>query len=267
MLQKEDLAHQPDESISNSRKWFKRLTIIFIAVLLLTMFGLGGYWLGAKQQQFLPPGLRTDPESNQLLTASPVQQLQSSHSKESVYSNKFDPQQILSLISFYNSKGTKKFLIHYIPDKNQGGYRSIYLADTTLDWQSGVKVIDVDFQDIGNSPFVSYGTERKYIAIELAGTDTADLAIADENGKLITKNVLKTNNFKFKEQGLLSYLMSFDQWDSPDTFWAQASPYGSPSDPDRPKLKLLVDAKTGSIIESSKLCPQSQDLSSKVLPH
>jgi hypothetical protein len=182
-------------------------------------------------------------------------------------SNKFDPQRILSLVSFYNSKGTKKFLIHYIPDKNQRGYSSIYLADATLDWQSGVKVIDIDFQGIGNSPFVSYGTERKYIAIALEGTDTLDLAIADENGKLITKSVLETNNSKFKNQDLTSYLLRFDRWDMPDTFWAQASPYGSPSDPDRPQLKLSVDAKTGRIIESSKLCPQSRDLSSKVLPH
>jgi hypothetical protein len=141
------------------------------------------------------------------------------------------------------------------------------LADTTLDWQSRVRVIDVDFLDIGSSPFVSYGTERKYIAIDLAGTDTANLAIADENGKLITKNVLETNNFKFKDQNLLSYLVNFKRWDSPDTFWATALPYGSPSDPDRPQLKLLVDAKTGRIIDSFKLCPQSQDLSSKALPH
>jgi hypothetical protein len=54
MLQKEDLAHQPDQPVLNSPKWPKQLTIILTSVLLLTMFGLGGYWLGARQQQSLP---------------------------------------------------------------------------------------------------------------------------------------------------------------------------------------------------------------------
>jgi hypothetical protein len=195
MLQKEDLGHQSDQPVSNSPKWIKKLTLILTSVLLLSVFGIGGYWLGAGQQQSIPTGILT----NQSLTATPVQQLQSSQSKGTVDSDKFDLQRILKLVSFYDLKRTKKFLVHYITDKNQGGYSSVFIADTTLDLNSAVKIVDMDFQDIGNSPFVSYGSERKYIAIELEGTDTKDLAIADENGKLITKNVLETNNFKFKE--------------------------------------------------------------------
>jgi hypothetical protein len=241
-----------DENVPVQAGKFRLLAIILIAVFCLAVGGVGGYWVGSRRQQPSP----TD--------------LQPSLPKETVNPNKFDLQSILKLVSFYDSKRTKKFLVHYITDKNKG-HRGIYLADTTLDWQSAVKIIDTDFQDIGSSPFVSYGdyrNKKQYITIELAGTDTKNLAIADENGKVITKNVLETNSFKFKEQGLSSYLVSFDRWDSPDTFGAQASPYGSPSDPDRPQLKLLVDAKTGRIIgESSKLYTQSQDLSSKALPH
>lgn len=231
---------------------FRLLAIILMAVCIFAVGAVGGYWVGSRRQQSSP----TD--------------LQPSLPKQTVNPNKFDLQSILKLVSFYDSKRTKKFLIQYITDKNKG-HRGIYLADATLDWQSAVKIIDADSQDIGSSPFVSYGdyrNKKQYIAIELAGTDIKNLAIADENGKLITKDVLETNNFKFKDQDLSSYLVSFDRWDSPDTFWAQASPYGSPSDPDRPQLKLLVDAKTGRIIvEGSKLCTQSQDLSSKALPH
>jgi hypothetical protein len=54
MLQKEDLIHQPDQPVVNSPKLPKRLTTILLYVLLLTMFGLGGYWVGAKQQQSSP---------------------------------------------------------------------------------------------------------------------------------------------------------------------------------------------------------------------
>src|SRR5687768_7702371 len=51
MLHKEDLIYQSGQPVLNSRKWLKKLTMILTSVLLLTMFGLGGYWLGARQQQ------------------------------------------------------------------------------------------------------------------------------------------------------------------------------------------------------------------------
>jgi hypothetical protein len=71
MQQKEDLIHQPDQPVVNSPKRLKKLTMILASVLLLTMFGLGGYWLGARRQIFSPADLLTKPESNRL----PLQQL------------------------------------------------------------------------------------------------------------------------------------------------------------------------------------------------
>jgi hypothetical protein len=55
MQQKEDLVHQSDQPVLSSPTWFKKLTMILTSVLLLSMFGLGGYWLGARQQQSSPP--------------------------------------------------------------------------------------------------------------------------------------------------------------------------------------------------------------------
>jgi hypothetical protein len=63
MHKKEDSAHQPDGTASNSPKWIKKLTMILISVLLLTMFGLGGYWLGARQQQSSPRDFLAKPKS------------------------------------------------------------------------------------------------------------------------------------------------------------------------------------------------------------
>jgi hypothetical protein len=51
MHQKEDLVHQSDQNVWNSPKWFKKLTMILTSVLLLTMFAIGGYWWGARQQR------------------------------------------------------------------------------------------------------------------------------------------------------------------------------------------------------------------------
>jgi hypothetical protein len=201
------------------------------------MFGLGGYWLGARQQQSVSPHLQLS-------------------FKETTSPNKFDLQRILNLVSFRDPKGIKKFLIHYNVDNKQEGYKSVYLSDTTLDWHSAVKIMDVDFQDLANSPFVSYGRDKKkYFVMELIGPgDTADLAIADENGKLITESLLRTNNFKFKNQEFSSYLLRFDRWHSPNTFWSTASPYGLSNEAELSSLGLLIDAEKGKIIESVELC-------------
>jgi hypothetical protein len=74
MLQKEDLIHQSDQPVLNSHKWPRTLTIILVYVLLLTMFALGGYWLGARQQQSLPTDLLTTPKPSWLPLATPDQQ-------------------------------------------------------------------------------------------------------------------------------------------------------------------------------------------------
>jgi hypothetical protein len=77
MLQKEGLVHQSDQPVLNSRTWIKKLTMILASVLLLTMFGLGGYWLGARRQQLSPSNLLTKPESSQLPSVTPIQKLSS----------------------------------------------------------------------------------------------------------------------------------------------------------------------------------------------
>jgi hypothetical protein len=74
MLKKEDLVHQSDKPVLNPSKWFKKLTIILVYVLLLTMFALGGYWLGARQQHSSPTDLITTPKPSWLPTATPIQQ-------------------------------------------------------------------------------------------------------------------------------------------------------------------------------------------------
>jgi hypothetical protein len=74
MLQKEDLVHQYDQTVSYSRTWLKKLTMILTSVLLLSMFGLGGYWLGARQQQSSPRDLLTKHKPSWSPSATPVQQ-------------------------------------------------------------------------------------------------------------------------------------------------------------------------------------------------
>jgi hypothetical protein len=74
MQRKEDLIHQPDQPVLNSSKRFKKLTMILTSVLLLTMFGLGGYWLGARRQQSSITDLITTPKLRWLPTTTPFQQ-------------------------------------------------------------------------------------------------------------------------------------------------------------------------------------------------
>jgi hypothetical protein len=78
MVKNEDSAHKSDHHVPNFRKWVKRLTIILTSVLLLTMFGLGGYWLGARQQQPSRPHFLTKPKASWLPSATPVKQRSSS---------------------------------------------------------------------------------------------------------------------------------------------------------------------------------------------
>jgi hypothetical protein len=74
MQKKENFAHQSDPPVLNSPKWPGRLTIILISVLLLTMFGLGGYWLGARQQQSSSTNLLTKPKPSWFPSATSAQQ-------------------------------------------------------------------------------------------------------------------------------------------------------------------------------------------------
>jgi hypothetical protein len=74
MIQKEDSVRKSDQNVLNPAKWLKKLTMILISVLLLTMFGLGGYWLSARQQQSPLIGLLTKLESSRLPTSSSIQQ-------------------------------------------------------------------------------------------------------------------------------------------------------------------------------------------------
>ncbi len=129
---------QLEESVPVRTGKFRFLSVILIAVFSLVVGGVGGYWVGSRQQ------LSSQTDLQPLL------------SKETVSPKKFDLQNILKLVSFYDSQKTNKFLVQYITDNNKG-LIGIYLADQTLDWQSAVKIIDADFQDIGSSPFVSYG--------------------------------------------------------------------------------------------------------------
>ena len=73
MLQKEDLIHQSDQPVLNPPKWLKKLTMILASVLLLTMFGLGGYWLGARRQESLQTALQASPMPIWLPSATPAQ--------------------------------------------------------------------------------------------------------------------------------------------------------------------------------------------------
>jgi hypothetical protein len=75
MLQKQDLGHQSDQPVLNSRKWPRTLTTILVYVLLLSMFGLGGYWLGARQQQLSPSNLLIKPRPTWFATATLSQRL------------------------------------------------------------------------------------------------------------------------------------------------------------------------------------------------
>jgi hypothetical protein len=74
MHKKEDSAPQSDQPVSNSHNWIKKLTLILTSVLLLTMFGLGGYWVGERQQESSPIDLLTKLKSNELPTDTPIQQ-------------------------------------------------------------------------------------------------------------------------------------------------------------------------------------------------
>ena len=73
MQQKENSVRQSEQTVLNSHKWIKKLTMILTSVLLLTMFGLGGYWLGARRQQSPPPHFLTKPKPSWLPSDTPAQ--------------------------------------------------------------------------------------------------------------------------------------------------------------------------------------------------
>lgn len=105
---------------------------------------------------------------------------------------------------------------------------------TILDWETAGKIIATDFATIGNSPFVSYGPGKMCVVIKFTGLgDTQDLAIANENGNLITISIT------FQNQGLSGYLLPFDRWDTQNTFWAKAVPYAH----GHGSFRLLVNAE------------------------
>jgi hypothetical protein len=75
MKKRENLTQQSDQRVLNAFKWSKWLTISLTSVLLLTMFGLGGYWLGTRQQQSSSTAPLTTPKHSQLPSTTPAQQL------------------------------------------------------------------------------------------------------------------------------------------------------------------------------------------------
>jgi hypothetical protein len=72
MQKKEDSVHKSDRPALNAHTWHKKLTVILVYVLLLTMFGLGGYWLGVRRQPSSPQ-LPTQPKSSWLPSATLAQ--------------------------------------------------------------------------------------------------------------------------------------------------------------------------------------------------
>jgi hypothetical protein len=51
MQQKEDLIHQSDQAVLNSRMWIKKLTMILISVSIATVIGTGSFLLGETHKQ------------------------------------------------------------------------------------------------------------------------------------------------------------------------------------------------------------------------
>jgi hypothetical protein len=73
----------------SSLKWLKKkLTIILTSVLLLTMFGLEGYWLGTREQQPSSSDFLAQPKPSWVPSVTPVQQ---SSSASTVTPSQTDP--------------------------------------------------------------------------------------------------------------------------------------------------------------------------------
>ncbi|HDZ54290.1 MAG TPA: hypothetical protein ENI19_00145 [Candidatus Nealsonbacteria bacterium] len=159
---------------------------------------------------------------------------------------KFDSEKIEKLVSFYDSNRIeKKIFVYNTFDEN--GQIAIYLTDGNLTWDSAIKIIDIVGSDIRNSPFISAGVgEKKYIVIELRGSDNLTLVIADEKGDLIVKPF---TSLIYENPELKGYNIFFEYWESSSSFWARAVSFAEGP----PPFKVLVDAKTGKIIEKKPL--------------
>jgi hypothetical protein len=128
---------------------------------------------------------------------------------------KFDPTKIGALFTFYDSEGTTKKILLYDS--------TIYLTNENLSQDSALKIIDLDLRGISNIPHVSFGSDKKYIVIELGGEPMSDMVIIDENGNIITSSVYTENpqlieEIKKMEIGWGQHGISFQEWVDSKTF-------------------------------------------------
>lgn len=155
-------------------------------------------------------------------------------------SERFNVTKIEKLDSFEDSRGNSKKIFVYNTAADNGKI-GIYITDNNLKRSSAVTIFDnIIGSETRNSPYVSWKEPRPYIAIELAGADTLDLVVVDEDGKIIAKSVKSQDS-----QRLGQYQISFAKWETASSFWATAVPYPE----GLPGMQLLIDAATGKIIE------------------
>jgi len=151
----------------------------------------------------------------------------------------FNTERVMKIVPFTDSSYSKKNLVLTFDETYVTG-RNLYLADENINEQTATKVLNIGFAVEGESPFVSPSEGKKYIVVERSGPgDTQNLIMLSEDGSVIAN----TMDSEFYPD-LSGYLVSFIRWESTNTFSAKALSHAEGP----PTLQLLVDAKTGEIL-------------------
>lgn len=220
------------ETIQSPPKSSRKLVFILISLLaIITAFGAGYF---AKQLLFTIP-----PVSNQQnISSSPTPSMQA-----------FNPESISAVSSFYDSKSDlKKLLVVNEPVVESPGSgimdQVIYMTDVDMSQQSAVKVANVGMSDIGQSPHYSPAIPQqvRYIAIDKFGPgDTSDVAVADENGRLVLGSV-KDSIPEFK-----NFLIKFNKWTGGSTMQVCAIAF---ADDELGFAPADIDVTTGKLLQT-----------------
>lgn len=152
----------------------------------------------------------------------------------------FDPSKIEKLIEFYDKDNQVKKIIVLKLDKNYE--RAIYLTDENVNKNTAKLLLNVGHSDLKNTPSIypGYVTDTRYIVIDLFGPgDNSDVAIANEEGLLITNSLKKTNpEFKY-------LLVWFESWADKNTIVVSASSF---ADDGKGPAEATINLLTGKII-------------------
>src|SRR3989338_1222917 len=196
-------------------------TFMLFAVIVVRSYVSYSFWDTFKNQ--------TDP-----VRSSAETELRDAGSEDS-----FKAEKIKADYVFIDSMGARR---HVILDQD-GEERYVYLTDDLLTKSSAIKLLNMAGGQWGGAFVSDYDdSESKYIVVEYMFGDDNDFLIADEIGNIIVDGVGTDPEW-------WSYIFTFEQWQTADSFWAGAFAYSE----SMPEYRILIDARTGNIIKKEEV--------------